>query len=151
MPIYVRWLVQNQIILVHMVGELGTEQLLPYIDKSFAMRDQANEENGVHGPLVHTITDGRGITKQNIDLKTTQQIMKSLKTQRIGWSIYVSTDRVQVFFASLAHQFGGIRFKSFGTVEEALDFLRGADARLDAELEKGYEVGIIESAWVEGT
>ncbi|MEL6408556.1 MAG: hypothetical protein AAFR81_29585, partial [Chloroflexota bacterium] len=60
-------------------------------------------------------------------------------------------DRVQIFFSSLVHQFGGIRFKPFSTIEDALDFLRGADDQLDEALGSDYELGIIESARVEGT
>ncbi|MEL6309037.1 MAG: hypothetical protein AAFQ52_12915, partial [Chloroflexota bacterium] len=139
------------VMLVHMVGTIDANDVLAYLERSFEMRDQANEVNGVNGPLVHTISDTSAITQQNIDLKTAQKIMKSLKSQKIGWSLYVSTDRVQIFFSSLAHQFGGIRFKPFSTIEDALDFLREANDQLDEALGSDYELGIIESARVEGT
>ncbi|MEL6408608.1 MAG: hypothetical protein AAFR81_29845, partial [Chloroflexota bacterium] len=88
MPIYVRWLVENQVMLVHMVGTIDANDVLAYLERSFEMRDQANEVNGVNGPLVHTISDTSAITQQNIDLKTAQKIMTSLKSQKIGWSLY---------------------------------------------------------------
>lgn len=148
MAIYVRWLVENQVMLTHFVDDIDAEQLHAYLDKSFAMRDAANAANGAYGNLVHTITDASRVTEQNIDLATTQRMMKSLREQRVGWSLYIARNRVDAFIASLAHQFGGIRFKTFNSVDETIAFLADNDESLHDVLTQPLDLSIEETAQV---
>lgn len=134
MTIHVRWLVENRIILAHFSEDINGEQLRTYLDVSFEMRDTANEIQGEFGDFVHTITDGTEITKQAVDLGTIQQIMQSLRSQKVGWSLYVSPKGMDRFLSSLAHQFAGIRFQSFATMDEAIQFLRENDESLQEAL-----------------
>jgi hypothetical protein len=130
MTITVRWLIENRVMLSDFIGEVDSEQVLEYLEKSFAMRDQANAANGEYGYLVHTITDATRVTKQNVDLVTAQKIMTSLREQRIGWSLFVSPNRLHRFISGMSHQFGGIRFQAFETLDEAIAFLKENDAAL---------------------
>ena len=134
MPITVKWIVENRVMLSTFVGEIDSEQIIGYLDESMAMRDAANEINGEHGLLVHTITDGTRVTKQSTDLGTVRKIMKSLRSQRVGWSLYVSENRMDRFITSLAHQFGGIRYQAFETMGDAIQFLRENDSSLHDDL-----------------
>ncbi|GAB5491161.1 MAG: hypothetical protein Phog2KO_13760 [Phototrophicaceae bacterium] len=142
MTIKVKWLVENRILLAEFSEEIDSEQIIDYLDKSMAMRDTANEANaaaettGRNSALVHTITDGNGVTKQSVNLKTIREIMKSLRQQRIGWSIYVSENQLDRFVSSMAHQFGGIRYRAFATMDEALEFLRSTQPELEEILDK---------------
>jgi len=146
MTIHCRWLVKNQVILSHFVDEVGTQQVLDYIDKSFAMRDAANEINGKFGPLVHTITDATELTEQKIDFSTARKIMSSLREQRVGWSLYVGSNKIDQFFAAMAHQFAGVRYKTFSSVEEAISFLKETDESLREPLSKPLNLGINETS-----
>ena len=139
MSITVQWLIENRVMLVHFSGEIDSEQILAYLDESLAMRDKANEVNGVNGPLVHTISDGTKVTKQAVDLGTIRKIMKSLRQQRVGWSFYVSENRMDRFVSSLAHQFGGIRYQSFATMAEAIQFLLDNDRDLREQIDENLE------------
>lgn len=130
MTITVRWLIENRVLLSEFVDEVDSQQLIDYLEKSFAMRDQANTANGEYGYLVHTITDATRVTKQNLDLAAAQKIMKSLREQRIGWSLFVSTNRLHRFMSGMSHQFGGIRFQAFETLDEAVQFLKKNDDSL---------------------
>lgn len=135
MTIQVKWLVENHVLFAHFSNAIDSEQIINYLDKSMAMRDKAIEVNGEDGALIHTITDSRAVVEQNLDLKTAYSIMKSLRKQRIGWSIQVTDNRVDRFTSSMAHQFGGIRYQSFSTMDEAIDFLRNNDVLLDGILD----------------
>lgn len=139
MPITVRWMVKNRVMLSTFSGEIDSEQIIAYLEESLVMRDDANEANGEHGFLVHTITDGTGVTKQNVDLGTIRKIMTSLRQQRVGWSLYVSENRIDRFISSLAHQFGGIRYQAFETMEDAIGFLRHNDSDLQEALDVPIE------------
>jgi hypothetical protein len=126
----VRWLVENRIILSHFSGAIDSEQLLAYLEVSFAMRDAANEANGKYGQLVHTISDGSQITSQVASLPNVQKIMKSLREQKVGWSLYVSPNRLDRLVSSVAHQVGGIRYKAYDTMDKAIQFTRDNDDSL---------------------
>ncbi|MGB7340044.1 MAG: hypothetical protein WBC91_14205 [Phototrophicaceae bacterium] len=139
MTIKVKWLIENHVMLSQFSEMIDSEQIIRYLDKSMAMRDEANEANGKNGVLIHTITDTNGVTRQNLDLKTLRQIMKSLRQQRVGWSLQVSTNAMDRFMSSMAHQFGGIRYQSFTTMDEAIDFLRKNEVLLEGMLHKGLD------------
>lgn len=129
MTIKVKWLIENRVMLAQFSDEIDSEQIARYLDKSLAMRDVANEVNG-RDALVHTITDGTGVTKQSSDLGTIRKIMTSLRQQSVGWSLYVSENKIDRFMSAMAHQFGGIRYQSFATMEEAIEFLKENDVTL---------------------
>lgn len=130
MTIKVKWLIENRVMLSKFSEEIDSKQIVDYLDISLAMRDDANEANGKNGFLVHTITDGTQVTKQSSDLGTLRKIMSSLRQQRVGWSLYVSDSRIDRFMSSMAHQFGGIRYQSFATMDDAIGFLRENDTSL---------------------
>ena len=134
MPIEVRWLIKNQVILTHLIGQVSAQEIADYIDKSFVMRDKANEANGQYGALIHTVTDATRVESQKTDLGTLSRTMKSLRRQRVGWSLYVTSNRFERFASTLLHQFAGVRFQSFDTMQEALTFLRISDDSLCSTL-----------------
>lgn len=145
MTIKVKWLVDNRILLAEFSGEIDSKQVIDYLDKSMAMRDVANEANGRNGALVHTITEGNKVTKQRVNLKTIREIMKSLREQRIGWSLYISENRADRFVSSMAHQFAGIRYRSFATMDEGLDFLRSNQDDLKDILDETLDFSFLNS------
>lgn len=130
MPYKVSWLIENRVILAQHYGVFTGEELLAYLDESLAMRDRANEISGVGGPLIHTLTDARKLEKSAMALRDVQPILRSLRKQRTGWSIYVHPGKVDRFLASLGHQFVGVRYRAFEKMSEAIAFLEEMEPSL---------------------
>ncbi len=126
------WLIENRIILVKFVGVMDSKAMQAYLEESFAMRDQANEANGVNGPLVHTITDSLDVTGSKLGLSDIRSMMTQLRDQKVGWSIFVSDKMIDRLFASIGHQFVGVRHREFATMEEGFEFLENNDPTLGA-------------------
>jgi hypothetical protein len=123
MPYSIEWLVPNRVMYIRHFGVLTREELSRYLEESFALRDQGNEANGISGPLVHTITDARGLEKNEMKLKDVDKMLRTMRKQRVGWSIYVNSSPVERFLVSIAHQLMGVRYACFATLEEGLNFL----------------------------
>ncbi len=130
MPYKVSWLVENRIIFVKYTGKMTRADLEAYLAESFAMRDAANAALGPNGALVHTITDAMDVEGFEMNLGDIQRMMKALRRQRVGWSIYVSANKAETFMASLGHQFAGVRYRGFTSVRDAIGFLRQSDETL---------------------
>jgi len=130
MPYRLSWIIENRLLLIAYDGAITRSDLETYLDESMAMRDQANAVLGEGGPLVHTITDARRLTKNEMSFKDAQNIAKSLRHQRVGWSIYIPKNAIDQFFANIGHQIVGVRYRSFPTVTEGIDFLKSVDETL---------------------
>jgi hypothetical protein len=130
MPYQVSWLLENRIILARHFGVLTGEELLAYLDESMAMRDRANEINGPGGPLINTLTDARRLEASPMTLREIQPMMRALRQQRTGWSVYVHPGRMERFLAGVGHQFAGVRYRLFAAMPEAITFLTGIEPLL---------------------
>lgn len=132
MPYDVQWLVPDRVMYVRYIGVFTRDDLYAYLEKSLAMRDEANERLGVGGPLVHTLTDGRDMVKNEMELKDVQSSLRSLRHQKVGWSVFVHESRLNRFIVSIAHQLVGVRHYICATMDEAVKFLRDNDDTLPA-------------------
>ncbi len=141
MPYSIDWLVPNRVMLIRHFGVLTREDLNRCLDESFAERDRANEFNGPTGPLVHTITDARDFEGSDMRLKDIDALLRSMRKQRVGWSIYANRSPVEPFLVSIAHQLMGVRHACFATLEEGLNFLTQQDDGLGDLLHLACEAG----------
>ena len=123
MPYSIEWLVPNRVMYVRQFGKITRDEMDRYLEESFTIRDQGNEANGINGPLVHTITDAREVEHTDIKLKDVDKMLRSMRKQRVGWSIYVNSSPIERFLVSIAHQLMGVRYACFATLEEGLNFL----------------------------
>lgn len=130
MPYRVSWIIENRLLLIAYEGVISRADLVGYLDESMAMRDKANEILGEGGPLVHTITDARRMSKNEMTFKDAQTVAQQLRHQRVGWSIYIPKNAIDQFFANIGHQIVGARYRSFPTVTEGIDFLKSVDETL---------------------
>lgn len=130
MPCAVTWLVPNRIMLSVYHGVVNGPEMLDYIATSMQMRDEANQQNGPLGDLVHTITDARLLKKTDLKLKDVQSVLRSLRMQKVGWSVYVSPSQIDRFTVSIAHQMVGVRHYICPKMEDALQFLQTNDDRM---------------------
>lgn len=126
----ISWLLENRIMLITYDGVLSKADLQNYLSETMDMRDRANAKLGLNGPLVHTITDARRMTKNEMSLKEALNMLTMVRKQRVGWSIYIPATKLDKFFASLGHQLVGVRFNSFETVNDAIKFLIDTDESL---------------------
>ncbi|MCB9452103.1 MAG: hypothetical protein H6672_11740 [Anaerolineaceae bacterium] len=124
MPYQVSWLVPNRIILTRYFGVFTSEDLKAYLDESLQMRDDAIATLGEDGALIHTLTDARKLERYTIGFADVQGMLKSLRQQRVGWSIFVHPGKMERFFSSIGHHWTGVRHREFATIEEAITFLK---------------------------
>jgi hypothetical protein len=54
----------------------------------------------------------------------TQGMLKSLRQQRVGWSVFVHPGKLERFFSSIGHHWVGVRHREFATIQDAIDFIR---------------------------
>lgn len=130
MPYAVRWLVPDRVMLSIHYGVMDRDDMQNYITESMGMRDEVNARTGFGGALVHTITDARFLDKTEAQLKDVQGMLRSLRAQKVGWSVYVSPSAINRFLVSVAHQFVGVRHYICPTLEDAITFLTTNDDSL---------------------
>lgn len=126
----VSWLLENRIMLIAYDGLLTRAELQTYLAETMDMRDRANAVLGEGGPLVHTITDARRMTKTELSLPEALKTVKMVRDQRVGWAIYIPAGKLDLFFSSLGHQIARVRFRSFPTIGEGVEFLKKMDDTL---------------------
>lgn len=126
----ISWVLENRIMLIQYEGLLTRAELQTYLAETMDMRDRANAILGEGGPLVHTITDARRMTKTELSLPEALKVVKMVRDQRVGWAIYIPSGKLDMFFSSLGHQIAGVRYRSFPTIAEGIDFLRKSDDTL---------------------
>ena len=132
MPYEAGWLIQDRVMIIRYAGVLSSEDVRQYLEETLAMRDEANARLGENGPLVHTITDATRLESYSLKMADIQKMLKSLRTQRVGWSIFVHPAPSERFWASLGQQWAGVRHREFNTMSTALEFLR-IDTTLPAD------------------
>lgn len=131
-PYEIFWLVENRVIVIRYQGFMDRVAIQSYLDETFAMRDQANKANGENGPLVHTITDARGMTGSKMTIQDAQRVVQQLRKQRAGWSIYIARNNFDRFTASVGHQFMRINYRIVMKGKDATAFLQRVDPTLPA-------------------
>lgn len=130
MSYQVSWLLENRIMLISYDGVLTKAELQMYLADTMDVRDRANAILGAGGPLIHTITDARRMTKTEISLKEALKTVEIVRKQRVGWTVYIPANKMDLFFASLGHQFAGVRFRNFASISEGINFLKEVDDTL---------------------
>lgn len=124
MPYHMKWFVQKRVILTQFWGNVTRDDILQFISEL-----EGKIEEGT--PLIHHISDGLEIEKLNIDLKTLQLMLKSMKpSETMGWHIEVTRSPINRMIGAIANQFAKIRFRTYNTVQEAVDFLLIGDDTL---------------------
>ena len=126
MPVDVRWLIEDAVILEYFSGEVNMDEAVSLIHKVGQMIEQSNRI------LVHTLIDMTTMSKIPTNL---QELVKEtndvLKNPRSGWIlIYGQENKLLNFFTSVITGVFKTRYRMFPTLEEALEFLQQQDAAL---------------------
>ncbi len=126
----ISWLLENRILLISYDGVLSKVDLQTYLAESMDMRDRANAILTEGGPFVHTITDARRMTRTELSLNEALKTMRIVRNQRVGWTVYIPAKKLDMFFATLGHQFAGVRYRNAESIAEAIAFLKTVDETL---------------------
>lgn len=82
-------------------------------------------------PLVHTLWDFQNLEKYPTNLNDIRKAVKPLFTNdRCGWVITVMQNQMIAFLSQAASSMYGIRYRTFKTMDEAVQFLQGQDSTL---------------------
>ena len=124
MPYKLSWYLPKRIILVDCVGTITTDEI-----RSFAQNGVEMVTSG--RPLVHFIVDFRqvqGVESIPQALRTLQQNPPHPDT---GWVLFVGKlNPLLTTFADFAGTVIRVRYRRFGSMEEALAFLKERDTSL---------------------
>jgi hypothetical protein len=125
MPFEVKWLVDSSVTYTRMWGETTPEEFGVCMRQVAAMMDTSSRK------LVHQIFDSRETTKLP-SLREIYAVMPKPAHPQTGWVISVSEmDMLRRFLSDVLPQMIGARRRTFKTLEEAVDFLKGIDKSID--------------------
>ena len=120
------WEVEDHILYVRYWGDLTLAELTQSIDELV----QALVGSGQ--PLVHLINDVSEVQKPVSVVDVAKMARQYQQPEQMGWLITVGEKNPLIRFSnSIAGQILGQRMRSFDTREEALAFLKSADASID--------------------
>lgn len=123
MPFRIDWLVEQHLVYINVHGTTTVEDLRNYDDYALRVLDESPH------PLVHTIYD---YSQAQIVPPLQETVkMKAGKHPNVGWVIFVNMQDIMTrFILSTASQVFRLRFRSFKTLEEALEFIQSVDSTL---------------------
>ncbi len=125
MPYTLNWLIENEIIYIRYSGTTTAQEMRDCMLKA---RDWI--ESSPH-PLVHVINDVGDVT-ESLPLKESIQVVREVGVpKQAGWNLTV---REKSAFIKMGAAMGAsifkMRYRSFGTIEEALAHLKLVDVTL---------------------
>jgi hypothetical protein len=120
----IRWLVDKRIIYMSTSGTVTMDDV-----RSCNLAIMEMLEVGT--PFIHVISDSTDMQKNEIGLGDLVTMIKTVPSSpKMGWSIYVSKNKLDRFFASVTMQLSKTRNREFDSVEKALAFLMENDDTL---------------------
>jgi len=129
-PFRIDWLVEQHLVYINVHGTTTVEDLRAYDEYALRVLDESPH------PLVHTIYD---YSQEQIVPPLQETVkMKAGKHPNVGWVIFVNMQDIMTrfidimtrFILSTASQVFRLRFRSFKTLEEALEFIQSVDSTL---------------------
>lgn len=131
MPLEHAWAVPNRVLQATLSGELAPADL----DDSFQQIATTFDEQ-VSGILGHIILDIRTLQLTDRPTQSFQQHFPLARSRRLGWLMLVTETEdnpLHVALVSLARTHR-LRFRLFTSVNEAMQFVMGADSTLAAAM-----------------
>lgn len=129
MSYQVSWLVEKQIILAKMFDEITLESLV-------TMDNDLREHlrTGQADRLIHMIVDVLDVTKHPMNVAQLNQVTNARREANMGWLIIINDNQFIKFIVNIITQLTQTRFRNFQSIDEALEFLKSQDSRLDWSL-----------------
>lgn len=117
----ISWIVENHVML-NKVYEWDLESLEEHSHITKKMVEQSDK------PLVHTLWDFTEMKEYPKNVGAVGKAVKPLlSSQNLGWVITIIDNPMVVFLSTVATGIYGVRFRSFKTMAEALEFLQQQD------------------------
>ena len=124
MPYTMRWLVDKRVVLTEFEGGITADDLREFVAE---LKQYISEGT----PLVHHISNSHQIKKVEMSLGTLRSVAGAAAViGQLGWQIDINTNPINKMFAGIGAQFAGIRSRTFATMDEAIEFLKGNDVTL---------------------
>jgi hypothetical protein len=124
MPQRMEWLIQDRIMLASVEGEVTADDFRATNTIGFEL-----SETVAHDLPVHTIMDGRAMTK--VPNMAEMLTIKFKHPRNTGWVVLIlSTNRLFKFMGSTFSQMIGIHFRIVETWQDAVDILASVDPTL---------------------
>lgn len=131
MPYKTSWLIPERIVITKLWGNVSLEDV-----QNISKEVEEKVEEGT--PLVHHISDSLDAERFEFSLKTFQVMFRSARPlEGMGWQISVTRNPINRMTSAIVNRFVRTRYRSFDTVQEALQFLSAKDETLgEIELEE---------------
>lgn len=122
MPYEIGWLIENEVMYNRNWGVGTVEDIYGAMMASREMIDSSDR------PVVHLLIDNRESTESPKLIESAKVVRSVPPQERAGWVVTVHTSRaITRFLSDVAIQMTGARYRSFNSIQEALDFLRSVD------------------------
>jgi hypothetical protein len=122
MPYHVSWLYATKVVLISFSGVLTANGIS---DESSITLQMIAEGTAP----VHVVVDFLAVDKVALSLLDLKRISAPSETN-VGWTIFVGTNPVVKFFASVIIQILHTRYAFLNTLEDAVSFLQSRDIAL---------------------
>lgn len=119
-----QWLVENHVVVCKTIN-WDSDTLAQDILKVNMLVNQSDL------PLVHTLWDFRDMISYPTNLNSIRKAIQPLFTnKRLGWVLTVMDNHMVGFLAQAGSSMYGVRYHSFKSMDEALEFLQSRDPTL---------------------
>jgi hypothetical protein len=126
----ISWLVEGYVVAVTFSGTTTAHEIE---EQALALAKYLDKGQGV---LVHNIIDLSQLENFPINLGLlNHNLAAPLRHPKIGWNIFITSNRMAKFLASMVLQISSARFRTFATRREGLAFLNEVDSTLPNLLE----------------
>jgi hypothetical protein len=124
MPYNASWYVENRVLLLEVFGDLTLDELQHVVD-------MLSGKVETEGPI-HFITDTRNIKHFPTNPAHLANAFRGYKgTTTTGWNLIISANVVANFAMVLIGKISDLKYKTFTTLEDALQFLGEIDTTVE--------------------
>jgi hypothetical protein len=120
MPITLRWLDEDAILLMECTGRLESQEFEGITDPILSHLEEASRS-------VHIISDWRSAENHPIRYDALGDTVKMFQHENMGWWAFIGLNPTLAFWAEVLTRVAGLRYRAFNTPEEAAQFLRDLD------------------------
>lgn len=125
MPHQIAWYIPNRIFLVHISGDVSRDDLAAFNMDVYRYLESSPT------PPVHSIVDDSQLGKVGIGFTEVQTLLSAVFHPHVGHMLVVGPGNpIFNFLGSLITRLGGVQYRRFPTLEEAVNYLHQVDATL---------------------
>lgn len=126
----ISWLVEGKVGFGLVEGTLSIEEIAELDTVLVEYVNSVQNSN----QLVHFIFDGRRLNKMPTNIAEINQVSKVRSQANLGWLLIVNENKIIGFIGHLITQLSRTRYRSFVSLEQAIEFLKTQDTAIDWSL-----------------